>query len=73
MDIAAGARIVLVGSRGTPRDQGMLDRSTSRALIEFASCPVLVIGCGPTLGSLGGPARDVRPWPEGPMSARIGR
>jgi nucleotide-binding universal stress UspA family protein len=44
MDIAASARIALVGSRGTARGNGMLARSTSRALVEFASCPVLVTG-----------------------------
>jgi nucleotide-binding universal stress UspA family protein len=52
IDIAADARIIVVGNRGTPRGHGMLARSTSRALVEFASCPVLVTGSAELPGGL---------------------
>jgi nucleotide-binding universal stress UspA family protein len=51
---ADAARVLVVGHRGDT-DSGMLHGSTSRTLVEFASCPVVVInpavvpaGPGPT-------------------------
>ena len=39
---AGGARVLVVGHRGDT-DSGMLHGSTSRTLVEFAPCPVVVI------------------------------
>lgn len=39
---AHGARMVVVGHRARPRAAGMGLGSTSRALVEFAECPVVV-------------------------------
>lgn len=44
LDVAAGARLVVVGSRGTRSTPGTAMCSTSRGLVEFAPCPVLVVG-----------------------------
>jgi nucleotide-binding universal stress UspA family protein len=42
LDRAGGARVLVVGHRGNT-GSGMLHSSTSRTLVEFAPCPVLVI------------------------------
>lgn len=42
LDRAAGARVIVVGHRGRGDRTGMLLGSTSRALVEFAPCPVVV-------------------------------
>jgi nucleotide-binding universal stress UspA family protein len=42
MDQAGVARAVVVGRRREPRPEGMLG-STSRGLVEFAPCPVVVV------------------------------
>jgi nucleotide-binding universal stress UspA family protein len=43
LDLAPDARLIVVGSRGVRSKPGMLMGSTSRGLVEFASCPVLVV------------------------------
>ena len=43
LDVASGARVVVVGSRGARPRPGMLMGSTSRGLVEFSPCPVLVV------------------------------
>lgn len=43
LDVASGARLIVVGSRGVRPKPGMLMGSTSRGLVEFAPCPVLVV------------------------------
>jgi nucleotide-binding universal stress UspA family protein len=43
LDAASGARLVVVGSRGARPKPGMLMGSTSRGLVEFSPCPVLVV------------------------------
>jgi nucleotide-binding universal stress UspA family protein len=40
---AAGARMLVVGTRGRTGQTGILMGSTSLALVEFASCPVVVV------------------------------
>jgi nucleotide-binding universal stress UspA family protein len=40
---AAGAQLVVVGSRGNGGFSGMLLGSTSQALIRHATCPLLVV------------------------------
>ena len=42
MDRARSARLLVVGHRGHDSGPGMLAGSTSRALVEFAPCPVVV-------------------------------
>jgi nucleotide-binding universal stress UspA family protein len=42
MNRAEGARLLVVGRRGHREETGMLLGSTSRALVEFAPCPVVV-------------------------------
>lgn len=42
LDRAAGARVLVVGHRGDT-GSGMRHSSTSRTLVEFAPCPVVVI------------------------------
>ncbi len=42
LDRARGARMVVVGHRGHSCGSGMLAGSTSRALVQFAQCPVVV-------------------------------
>jgi nucleotide-binding universal stress UspA family protein len=48
LDRAGGARLLVVGHRGhgagSASRSGMLHGSTSRALVEFAPCPVVVTG-----------------------------
>jgi nucleotide-binding universal stress UspA family protein len=43
LDVAPGARLIVVGSRGARPKPGMLMGSTSRGLVEFCPCPVLVV------------------------------
>lgn len=43
LDRARDARLIVVGHRGHDTGAGMLHGSTSRALVEFAPCPVVVI------------------------------
>lgn len=50
LDRAAGARLLVVGHRGHDTGSGMLHGSTSRALVEFAPCPVVVINTAVTSG-----------------------
>jgi len=40
---AAGARMLVVGTRGPTEQTGILMGSTSLALVEFAACPVVVV------------------------------
>lgn len=40
---AVGARVLVVGTRGRTSQTGILMGSTSRALVEFATCPVVVV------------------------------
>ena len=40
---AAGARMLIVGTRGQTAQTGILMGSTSLALVEFATCPVVVV------------------------------
>lgn len=40
---APGARMIIVGSRAQRPERGMLLGSTSRGLVEFAPCPVVVV------------------------------
>ena len=40
---AAGARVLVVGTRGHNDQTGILMGSTSQALVEFATCPVVVV------------------------------
>lgn len=42
LDRAEGARLLVVGHRGPDHRTGMLGGSTSRSLVEFAACPVVV-------------------------------
>lgn len=51
---AQGARLLVVGNRGPDHRTGMLRGSTSRALVEFAACPVVVTT--PTTAIATGPA-----------------
>lgn len=44
LDRAATARVLVVGHRTAETYSGMLLGSTSRALVEFADCPVVVVG-----------------------------
>lgn len=53
LDRAEGARLLVVGNGGPDRRTGMLGGSTSRALVEFAACPVVVTA--PTAGVAPGP------------------
>ena len=41
--MAAGARVLVVGTRGRIDQTGILMGSTSQALVEFATCPVVVV------------------------------
>jgi nucleotide-binding universal stress UspA family protein len=43
LDQAAGAQLIVVGSRGNGGFSGMLLGSTSQALIRHATCPLLVV------------------------------
>lgn len=43
LDVAPDARLIVVGSRGKRPKPGMLMGSTSRGLVEFCPCPVLVV------------------------------
>jgi nucleotide-binding universal stress UspA family protein len=52
---AEGARMLVVGHRGGPSARGMGLGSTSRALVEFAPCPVVVTPPVPAGTSPGGP------------------
>lgn len=59
LDRAQSARLLVVGNRGPDRRTGMLSGSTSRALVEFAACPVVVTT--PTVaGPVARPAGAVR-------------
>jgi nucleotide-binding universal stress UspA family protein len=40
---AVGARMLVVGNRGRSGQSGVLMGSTSQALVEFATCPVVVV------------------------------
>jgi len=42
-ECGAGARVLVVGTRGRTNQTGMLMGSTSQALVEFAPCPVIVV------------------------------
>ena len=42
-ECAAGARVLVVGTRGRTNQTGILMGSTSQALVEFAACPVVVV------------------------------
>lgn len=53
LDRADGARLLVVGNRGPDRRTGMLGGSTSRALVEFAACTVVVTT--PTAAAGAGP------------------
>jgi nucleotide-binding universal stress UspA family protein len=44
LDRAGTARMIVVGHRRSASQTGMLLGSTSRALVEFAECPVVVVG-----------------------------
>lgn len=44
LERARTARLLVVGHRGTDPGTGMLHGSTSKALVEFAPCPVVVTG-----------------------------
>jgi nucleotide-binding universal stress UspA family protein len=46
LDVGLGARLIVVGSRGVRTQTGMLMGSTSRGLVEFCPCPVLVVRPG---------------------------
>ena len=48
---AAGARVLVVGSRGRHAQNGILMGSTSQALVEFATCPVVVVHPRRTAGT----------------------
>jgi nucleotide-binding universal stress UspA family protein len=52
---AGGARMLVVGHRGGPSARGMGMGSTSRGLVEFAPCPVVVTPPVPAESSPGGP------------------
>jgi nucleotide-binding universal stress UspA family protein len=52
---ADGARMLVVGHRGGPSVRGMGLGPTSRALVEFAPCPVVVTPPVPAGRSPGGP------------------
>jgi nucleotide-binding universal stress UspA family protein len=43
LDYAAGAQLIVVGSRGNGGFSGMLLGSTSQALIRHATCPLMVV------------------------------
>ena len=59
LDRAEGARLLVAGNRGPDHRTGMLRGSTSRALVEFAACPVVVttpataVAAGPTVHPAG--------------------
>jgi nucleotide-binding universal stress UspA family protein len=42
-EYAAGARVLVVGTRGHTDQTGIRMGSTSQALVEFANCPVIVV------------------------------
>jgi nucleotide-binding universal stress UspA family protein len=46
LDLAPDARMIIVGSRGLGAGARMMLGSTSRALVEFAPCPVVVVRPG---------------------------
>jgi nucleotide-binding universal stress UspA family protein len=48
---AAGARLLVVGNRGRTAQSGILMGSTSQALVEFATCPVVVVHPRRTTGA----------------------
>jgi nucleotide-binding universal stress UspA family protein len=48
---AAGARLLVVGNRGRAAQSGILMGSTSQALVEFATCPVVVVHPRRTTGA----------------------
>ena len=62
LDRAVGARVLVVGNRGHDRGSAMLSSSTSRDLVEFARCPVVVTGPSGASGGLSavGTAKAVR-------------
>lgn len=62
LDRAENARLLVVGNRGPDRRTGMLSGSTSRALVEFAACPVVVTTppAAVLAGPVAHPARAVR-------------
>ena len=53
-EYAAGARVLVVGTRGRTDQTGILMGSTSQALVEFATCPVIVVH--PRHAAAGAPA-----------------
>jgi nucleotide-binding universal stress UspA family protein len=42
-ECSANARVLVVGTRGRTHQTGILMGSTSQALVEFATCPVVVV------------------------------
>ena len=42
-EVGSGARVLVVGTRGRVDQTGILMGSTSQALVEFATCPVVVV------------------------------
>jgi len=61
-ECAASARVLVVGTRGRTNQTGILMGSTSQALVEFATCPVVVVHPRHTLtaGARGTSATAVR-------------
>jgi len=55
-ECAAGARVLVVGTRGHLDQSGVLMGSTSQALVEFATCPVVVVHPRRAVGAAAGPA-----------------
>jgi nucleotide-binding universal stress UspA family protein len=59
LDRSDGARLLVVGHRGCDIGSGMLSGSTSRALVGFARCPVVVTGPATESGAPVPAARSV--------------
>jgi nucleotide-binding universal stress UspA family protein len=58
-DLAKGAQLLVVGSRGRGAFKGLVMGSTSRVMIQHAPCPVLVVPSHPEVVPAHPKAADV--------------
>lgn len=67
---ATEASMIVIGSRHRRRPIGVLQRSLSRAVLQRARCPVLVVPAGWDVRSSGGSAAPPAPPTDAPRSCR---